>query len=75
MPPLGTATHLSIHGSSFTEIHGDATYHATGNLNLHVPRPYESGQPRIPIVSSEIDPPIPRRTHEALPGIGKGCSP
>ena len=50
MPPLDATTHFSIHGSSFTEIHGDANYQALGPLNLHVPRPYESGQPRIPVI-------------------------
>ena len=48
MPPPGTSTNLFIHGSSLTEIHGDANY--IGSLN-----PHESGQTQIPIISSGIN--------------------
>ena len=48
MLPSGTATNLFIHGSSLTEIHGNANYHTIGSINLH-----ESGQTRIPMVLSE----------------------
>ena len=60
--PLTTATNLSIHRSSFNEIHGN--YYGS----------HELGQTLIPTISSNIDLPIRRRTHEALPVIGKGRS-
>ena len=48
MLPLNTAANLSIHGSSFTEIHDNTytyNYHTNGSLSGH-----ESGQSGIYIV-------------------------